>query len=448
MTTENDTPRDGVEDWLFYFTDDEGTPFAMIANGRDGLYGEVAEWLTGDCGELAVDDDGEDMIAGVVDTLIENGEFRPEGDKPCFARRLAPRPKPAAGGVAFLERWHEEISGMVPGNRLYDDQQEWVKYADAISYGDARAAAADRSAQFYRRRCELLQQWQAKMRDPERTIVCDILANGQMLPDPNGTRYGAAAVAAKNPAAEAIEYHSAVGPIDAMAAAFSAMDNSDTELEEWPQRAIDALAFAGWAVVPYALPYTVLGEAGISGVFETGNPKHGWDWLVAKTRIGPHGPPEAGAVARHGGDDPSWFGQLPGPIGNPEAWPENYAGGYNDALALCYDVIRQINSQPAAPVAVDEAVSRALDAKPFAEDGDGTRVWQFLNPQHSNDKHRAIMRAALTAADCPEQVLDMAPAHRKRVSEIEDAILSGSMNAYQCFTQMRQIIVTQQSNEP
>lgn len=28
------------------------------------------------------------------------------------------------------------------------------------------------------------------MRDPERTIVCDIIANGQLLPDPNNTRYG------------------------------------------------------------------------------------------------------------------------------------------------------------------------------------------------------------------------------------------------------------------
>ena len=98
---------------------------------------------------------------------------------------------------------------------------------------------------------------------------------------------------AVNPAADAVQYHNAVGPVDAMAAAFSAMDNNDTALEEWPQRAIGALAFAGWAVVPYALPYEVLGEAGVSGVFETGNPKHGWDWLVAKTRIGPHGPPAA-----------------------------------------------------------------------------------------------------------------------------------------------------------
>ena len=28
------------------------------------------------------------------------------------------------------------------------------------------------------------------MRDPERTIVCDILANGALLPDPNRRRYG------------------------------------------------------------------------------------------------------------------------------------------------------------------------------------------------------------------------------------------------------------------
>jgi hypothetical protein len=44
------------------------------------------------------------------------------------------------------------------------------------------------SLDFYRRRVEALQQWQSKMRDPERTIVCDILANGQTL-EPAGDRY-------------------------------------------------------------------------------------------------------------------------------------------------------------------------------------------------------------------------------------------------------------------
>ena len=60
--------------------------------------------------------------------------------------------------------------------------------------GDYIKAVVERlrhSVDFYQRRCDLLQQWQSRMRDPERTIVCDILANAQMLPDPTGARYGA-----------------------------------------------------------------------------------------------------------------------------------------------------------------------------------------------------------------------------------------------------------------
>lgn len=54
----------------------------------------------------------------------------------------------------------------------------------------AQIAELERSRDFYRRRCDLLQEWQSRMRDPERTLVCDVLANGLTLPDPNGTRYG------------------------------------------------------------------------------------------------------------------------------------------------------------------------------------------------------------------------------------------------------------------
>ena len=46
------------------------------------------------------------------------------------------------------------------------------------------------SVSFYKRRCELLQTVQHQMRDPERTIVCDILANCALLPDLDGKRYG------------------------------------------------------------------------------------------------------------------------------------------------------------------------------------------------------------------------------------------------------------------
>jgi len=49
------------------------------------------------------------------------------------------------------------------------------------------------SADWNRRRVEMLSRLQKHMRDPERTMVCDILANGQMIPDPQSKRYGFAA---------------------------------------------------------------------------------------------------------------------------------------------------------------------------------------------------------------------------------------------------------------
>jgi hypothetical protein len=51
---------------------------------------------------------------------------------------------------------------------------------------------AESSRDFYKRRVDLLQAQQSRMRDPERTIVCDIIANAQMLPDADGSRYGLA----------------------------------------------------------------------------------------------------------------------------------------------------------------------------------------------------------------------------------------------------------------
>ena len=60
------------------------------------------------------------------------------------------------------------------------------------------------SLDFYRRRVEALQQWQSKMRDPERTIVCDILANGHTL-EPAGDRYTAPPQPAQEPVGKVVE---------------------------------------------------------------------------------------------------------------------------------------------------------------------------------------------------------------------------------------------------
>ncbi len=49
---------------------------------------------------------------------------------------------------------------------------------------------AESSRQWYAHRCDMLQREQKRFGDGKaRTLLCDILANGQLLPDPTGERY-------------------------------------------------------------------------------------------------------------------------------------------------------------------------------------------------------------------------------------------------------------------
>lgn len=58
-------------------------------------------------------------------------------------------------------------------------------------------------------------------------------------------------------------------------------------------------------------------------------------------------------------------------------------------------LIRQAATHPPkSPGVTDEMVSRALDAQPFIDKNDATRVWQLI----SHDNNLAVMRAALLAA--------------------------------------------------
>ncbi|MCP5195187.1 MAG: hypothetical protein H6974_00060 [Gammaproteobacteria bacterium] len=58
-------------------------------------------------------------------------------------------------------------------------QQELIRHCKRLYDG----------RQFYIRRFDKLQKAQKRMREPERTMVCDILANGSLLYDPSGSRY-------------------------------------------------------------------------------------------------------------------------------------------------------------------------------------------------------------------------------------------------------------------
>ena len=66
----------------------------------------------------------------------------------------------------------------------------WAVWRDRAELAADEMRRLENEANFYRRRCEALQAWQSSMRDPERVIVCDILANGFTLDQPfAGDRY-------------------------------------------------------------------------------------------------------------------------------------------------------------------------------------------------------------------------------------------------------------------
>ena len=115
-----------------------------------------------------------------------------EGETPaeCLARNRADI-------VRLMGKWGAE---KMRSAKLRDDLDKIAQTTGSddpcrphLKEGETVADALGRlehSESFYRRRCEALQAWQSSMRDPERVIVCDILANGFTLDQPlAGDRY-------------------------------------------------------------------------------------------------------------------------------------------------------------------------------------------------------------------------------------------------------------------
>lgn len=121
--------------------------------------------------------------------------FNMERDKQFFAAITTLRPAIEAAEKQGPENPDEVGTGCECANcangmgECQSAQQKPVsgyikKIEDLIQERDDARSSRD----FYKRRADALQQWQSKMRDPERTIVCDILANGCTL-EPAGDRY-------------------------------------------------------------------------------------------------------------------------------------------------------------------------------------------------------------------------------------------------------------------
>lgn len=94
-----------------------------------------------------------------------------------WGRPAAP-PAPTAKELKELEGWLQEMLGS-PSAAAAAQWETNIKYlAKFLRMVDSA---------FLRQ--QLLQQENHRFREPERTILCDILANGTLLPDPDGTRY-------------------------------------------------------------------------------------------------------------------------------------------------------------------------------------------------------------------------------------------------------------------
>lgn len=76
-----------------------------------------------------------------------------------------------------------------------DDMEHVAKHMEQL---EAQVAELAESRDWYKRRLDRLQREQEHFRDPERIMLCDIIANGHLLNDPK--RYEIAQAKAKEQA--------------------------------------------------------------------------------------------------------------------------------------------------------------------------------------------------------------------------------------------------------
>ena len=74
--------------------------------------------------------------------------------------------------ISLVEGWVKKIQPLV--NKRMELTTKILSRPDPL----VEIADLKQSLTFYKKRCELIQKYQSKMRDPERKVICDILANG------------------------------------------------------------------------------------------------------------------------------------------------------------------------------------------------------------------------------------------------------------------------------
>ena len=93
--------------------------------------------------------------------------------------------------AAILRQYNQWRRGNLEG-MPQPDPREIGEAIDAAIEMIERLEEAEASVAWHQRRWMALQAHQRKMREPERTIVCDIIANGELMhPTVAGDRYAA-----------------------------------------------------------------------------------------------------------------------------------------------------------------------------------------------------------------------------------------------------------------
>lgn len=84
----------------------------------------------------------------------------------------------------------EQFGDVIAPQSMRARQIKDTQAIDAAIEMIERLEGAETSAEWHKRRWMALQMHQTKMREPERTIVCDIIANGELMhPTVAGNRY-------------------------------------------------------------------------------------------------------------------------------------------------------------------------------------------------------------------------------------------------------------------
>lgn len=91
-----------------------------------------------------------------------------------------------------------EITLVLYADSLRDELRLWAARKEdekemlekRIAELEARNKRLERAVAWGQQRLDMLLREQKNMRGPEQRLVCDIIANGALLPDPTGGRHG------------------------------------------------------------------------------------------------------------------------------------------------------------------------------------------------------------------------------------------------------------------